>query len=476
MNRETGNFYDEQEINEALQRYEEMLRKGVKSYFDVFQIEQIAERFVEEGKVDPALQIIEMGMEQHPTSIALKIRMVNILFNLGEIAQSLKLADELLQIEKTNHELYLMKGSALLLMGDQAKANNAFNLSLKYAHEDRDETLFNIGYSFEQNGNYESAIKYLEEAIFLNPDNEAAYYELAYCYEKIEQNEKSLIYYNKYIDLDTFSDSAWFNVGIVLTKMQRFEESVEAYEYALVINEDFPNAWYNLGHSNMLLRNYTKAIECFNKYLEYDEVNDELFCLIGDCYLRQKELDKAFDYYQQTISQNKKNERAWFGLGLVMILKREYIEAFKYLQKTINFDEGDSECWFMLAKVASKIKYHNDAIEAYDYACDLAPEIPAYWLSYANMLAKRGLLLKAVSVMKRGLKHHNNHPLFDYRIAACLLEAGQDENARKHLVRALKNDFINHKYVFVCYPYAIENEMVKNLIVKYNPNKNPLQE
>ena len=61
MNRDKGNFKEEHEINEAVKRYEQMIGRGAKIYFDVYQIEHIVERYVEEGKIYPALQAIEMG-------------------------------------------------------------------------------------------------------------------------------------------------------------------------------------------------------------------------------------------------------------------------------------------------------------------------------------------------------------------------------------------------------------------------------
>jgi tetratricopeptide (TPR) repeat protein len=466
--REFGNYYEEQEVNEAVQRYEKMLREGATKYFDVIQIEQIIERYIEEGKIHPALEAIQMGMAQHPGSIALKIRKVNILFNLGEIAQALKLANELLKIEDTNPELHLMKGSAHLLLGNPEEANRAFNLSLKYSPDDRDEALFNIAYAYEQSNDYKRAIKYLEEAILINPQHEGALYELAYCLERTDQDEQSLELYNRYIDADTFSDSAWFNLGIVLTKLNRLEESVEAYDYALVINEDFPNAWFNMGHSLMLLKKFNEAIEAFNNYLKYDEQNDEVLTLIANCYTRLRQSDAAILHYQQAINSNEKNDRAWFGYALELYGSKKYRKAYECMLKATKYNDIIFDYQYFLAKTASKLNYLNSAVDAFEKTLGIDQFKKSVWLSYANMLFKKGMVIKAIEILETALVHFPEHALILYRLAAYYLDINDTETAEIYLDNAVRTDKKNTQFLFKAYPEAAGFELVHRIIAKYN--------
>lgn len=470
MNWGTEDFFEEEnEINEALNRYELMLKKGAKIYFDVFQIEFITERFIEEGKFMPALQAVDMGIDMHPTSIALKVRKTNILFNIGEIEQSLKLSNELLLIEKTNHELHLLKGSALLLLGKKREADRSFQLALEYSIDDKEEILFNIGFAYEQSGNFKRAIHYMQKVLEINPESESALYEMAFSYEKIDENEKSLDYYNRYLDIDTFSDSAWFNMGIIYTKLNRLKESVEAYEFALAVNEDFPNAWFNLGHSNMILASYNNAIEAFNTYTQYDDANDEVYCLIGECHLKSDNTDEAFNNFQKAITFNKKNAQAYFGVGLTLKIKDDLHQSMKYLQKALNYDETNSDYWYVMGEVASTLNYHDLADDSFREACKLSPKNLANWLGHAQMLYKKGRVIKAITVLNEAQNHHNNNALINYRLAAYLLECDNESKAIKHLEKALINDYKNYDYLFDTYPEARYSESVNKLISKYNP-------
>lgn len=468
---EEFDFYQEEddETNEALNRYEQMLKTGSKMYFDVIQIEYITERFIEEGRFVPALQAVDLGLEIHPTSIALKTRKANILFNLGEVEQVLRLTNQLLKIEISNHELYLLKGSSLLLLGHKREADATFQLAIENARDDSEEVLFNVGFSYEQNGNYKHAIHYMQKVLELNPENEGALYETAFCYEKLDENEKSLDFYNRYLDIDPYSDSAWFNMGIIYTKINDLEESIEAYEYALVINEDFSNAWFNLGHSNMILGNYYDAIDAFLKYSDYDESNDEAFCLIGECYLKLGEIDKAFNNFQEAITYNKTNAQAYFGVGLTLKLKNDLHKSMQYLQKALNYNETNSDYWFVMGEVSGALNYHELSDDSYHEACNLSPETLPNWLGYAEMLYKKGKVTKAISVLNEAQEHHKNNALINYRLAAYLLESDNEPKAIKHLEKALKNDYSNYNYLFDAYPEARFSDSVNKLISKYNP-------
>lgn len=467
MNKESRNFYEEQEIFDALQRYEEMLRKGAHLYFDVFQLEYIIDNFLEDGKIFPALQAVEMGMNQHPSSIALKIKKASILLNLGEVTNSLELTNQLLQIEDTNHELYLLKGSSHLLLGETNEAINSFNLSLKYSIEDRDETLSNIGYSYEQIGDYKKAITYFEEAISLEPDNDETLYELAFCYEKIGENEKSIALYDKYLDLETYSDSAWFNLGILYTKIENFEKSVWAYEMALAINEDFPNAWFNLGHSHMMMNNYNQAIDAFMFFIAYDSENDDIYCFIADCYLNLKKENKALKYYHKSAKINPLNANAWYGIGLIEKYNLNDKKAFDSLKKALKIDDENCLYHYTFALVAANLKRYRDAVSSFDAAIEMNPLELDYWLSYSEMQYKRGMVVSAIETLKMAAQYHEDNSLINYRLAAYFLESQNEKDAALHLEKALEANYENHHYFYDSFPEAINFESMVNLIKKH---------
>jgi tetratricopeptide (TPR) repeat protein len=467
MNRDTNNFQEDEDTFEAVQRYEEMLKTGEKIYFDVFQIEHIIDNYMEEGKLYPALQVVDLGLKQHPASINILSKKANILLNLGETTTALSLVNNLLLVEETNPELFLMKGSSQLILGEEDLAEKSFNNAIRFSFEDKPETFYSIGYAHEQCGNFKKAISYFLNVHKLDPSHEAVLFELAYCYEKIGEDYKCIQFYNKYLDLDAFSDTAWFNMGIVYNKLEKHRKASEAYQFALTINEDFPNAWYNLGNTYIRWKKFEKAIPALQKYIEFDEANDEIHCMIGDCLIQTKKYDMAFDYYQKALTYNKNNDRAWFGSGLIMKYKGDFHAAYNYLRKAVKIDDKNSDYWFFIAKVSHKLNLYKDTTEAYETVCELTPGRLSCWLKYAEIVHQKGLIIQAITILESALSFHPSNSLILYRLAAYHLESLNEKNAVKHLRKALSIDYNHHFYLFESYPEAQFNDSVKKLISKF---------
>ncbi|HPS12464.1 MAG TPA: tetratricopeptide repeat protein [Prolixibacteraceae bacterium] len=467
MSRETDNFHEDNEIIEALQRYEEMLETGEMYYFDVYQLEHIVDNYIEIGKLIPALRVIDLGLKQHPSSINILVKKADVLVNLGESESALALINHLLTIEETNPDLHLLKGTAYLDLGKQEQAEDSFRDFKRYSFDDKVETNYSIGSAYEQCGDYKGAIDYFQEAHELDQKHEAVLYELAYCYEKVGEDYKCIQYYNKYLDLDPYSDTAWFNMGIIYNRLGSPRKAVEAYEFAVTINEDFPNAWYNLGNTYIQWKKFDKAIYALTKYLEFEDTNDEIYCMIGDCLVQLKKYNLAFDFYQKSLVYNKNNDRAWFGSGIIMKFKADFHAAYGYFKKAVKLDENNSDYWFLLAKVSQKLDLFDETTEAYRNACALAPGRLYGWLRYADLVYQKGLLVRAIAILESALQYHPLNSLVLYRLAAYNLRRLNEKNAVKHLKKALSIDYNHHFYLFESYPEAQLSDSVKKLILKY---------
>lgn len=471
MNKEQYNFHEEEEIVEAIQRYEEMLKSGEMFYFDVFQIEHIIDSYIEEGKFYQALKVVELGLELHPSSTNILIKKAGILFNIGETTSALSLIDNLLLIEDSNPELFMMKGASYLILGDLSNAKVNFEKAIKFSFENIEDTYYSIGYSYEQAGQFKKALSYFVKAHELNRSNEAILYEMAYCYEKVGENYKSIEFYNKYLDIDVFSDTAWFNLGIVYNKIDKHLKAARSYEFSLVCNEDFPSALFNLGNSYLLCRKYEKAIEAFVQFLKFDEACDEICCLIGDCYIKLRNQDLAFEFYQKALTYNKLNDRAWYGSGLIMKLKCDYHAAYNYLKKAVNIDDKNSEYWYAIARVCVKLNLLSETIDAYEKVCENTPGRLSCWLKYSELLFDKGMIDRAITVLETGLIYHSHNVLILFRLTAYYLESMNEKNALKHLKKALSVDSNRLNYLFELYPEAMSNQSVLKLVSKFKKHQ-----
>ena len=123
--------------------------------------------------------------------LRLKIKKSQILLIDGKAEESLELANFAEAVEDTNSDVYLVKGSALIMLGEVSEAIEAYEKAIEFNYDENDDLMYNIGVTLGQAGENEKALEFLERAYENNPKNELVLYELGYYYDRIQEFVKS---------------------------------------------------------------------------------------------------------------------------------------------------------------------------------------------------------------------------------------------------------------------------------------------
>ena len=471
MDEDARDFYENEEILEAVKRFRKMTKDGSFEYFDVFEIEGMVDYFLDEGKIKLANKAIENGLEIHPASTSLQIKKAQILLVEGKAEESFDLINLAEKIEKTNPDVFLIKGSALIMLGMVTEAIEAYEQSIRYNYDDTDDLLYNISITLSQAGETDKAIDFLERAYKVNPENELVLYELGYCYDKKQDFEKSIVYYNHYLDIDPFNASVWYNLGITYNRIGQHDEAVNAYDYSIAIQDNFEQAYFNKANALSNSNRYEEAVKCYKEYLELDKNNDDAYCYLGECYLNLEKNDEALINYRKAIRINKNNANAWYGSGLIMWIEGKLTEALVFIKKALKLDDENADFWLIYGKINHESEKFDQAENAFEKAVSLEPDNPDAWVSYAEMEYERGHLNDAILILKNAYQIISDDSAISYRLTAYLLENNDELSATGYFEKALELDFNGYHNLFDYYPEAIQNESIKKLIKKYQSTK-----
>jgi tetratricopeptide (TPR) repeat protein len=471
MNEDARDNFEDDDFEEAVARFRKMVKTNTSKYFDVFEVEGIVDHFLEDGRIKLAKKAVETGLKLHPASVSIKIRQAQVFMHEGRLEECIELLSMAEKVETNNPDLYLTKGAAYNLLGDTAKAVEAYELAIDMNLDDMDETLYNIGISFGQAGETNLAIKYLEKAFLENPKNEIVLYELGYYFDRDSQFEKSIDFYNKYLDIDPFNHSVWYNIGITYNRMGMFDEAIEAYDYALVLNEEFLHAHFNKANALANNNQFDQAIECYEQYLKLDDENDDAYCYLAECYLNTDRYNEALVNYQKAIRLNDSNSGAWYGSGLIMWSEGQLAEAQAFFKKALTLEEDNADFWGMAAKVHAELNEIKEAIKSFEMATLLEPENIENWLSYSEMFYDISDTDRAIEVLRTASKINKSNAFLNYRLTAYLLDKNEELEAVCHFERALKIDYSKQNELFEFYPEASKIESIKKLISQYQSTK-----
>ena len=471
MNEDARDFYEEDEINQAVSRFNKMMNNEQFQYFDVFEIEGIVDHYLDEGKISLAQEAVNFGLEMHQSAISLKIKNAQILLVDGKVEEALEIVELVEKIEDTNSDVYLIKGSALILLDKTDEAIKAYEQSIFYNYDEQDELLYNIGITIGQAGLVEKAIEFLKQAHELNPKNELVLYELGYYLDKDLQSESAIKHYDKYLDIDPFNASVWYNLGITYNRIGNYKKAVEAYDYAIALNDEFEQSIFNKANALSNDEQYEEAIKSYQEYLEIDKDNDDALCYLGECYMNLSRNNEALVSYQKAIRLNKNNPNAWYGCGLVMWMEGQLDESQTMLKKAIKLDEENADFWLIYGKINEDLKQFEQAESAFEMSTMLDPKNAESWVSYAEMKYDLGNLGKAIEILKQAYKYISDDSAITYRLAAYLLKNQDEISATGYFEKALKVDYNSHSDLFNYYPEANQNESIKKLIKKYQSTK-----
>ena len=471
MNEDARDNFEEDDFQESVARFKKMIKNRTSKYFDVFEVEGIIDHFLEDGRIKLAKKAVETGLRLHPSSISIKIRQAQVFMHEGKLEKCLELLAMAEKVESNNPEIFLTQGGAYTLIGDICKAVEAFEHALTMPIDEPDETLYNIGISFGQAGETTLAIKYLEKASKVNPNNEIVLYELGYYYDRDSQFENSIEAYNKYLDIDPFNHSVWYNIGITYNRMGLFEKAIEAYDYALTLNEDFLHAHFNKANALANNNQFEEAVACYVEYLELDGNNDDAYCYLAECYLNSDQYEQALVNYQKAISLNDTNSSAWYGSGLIMWSDGELDKALVFFKKAISLEGDNPDFYAMAAKVHAELHEIKESVELFEMATSLDPENIENWLSYSEMFYDLDDTDKAIEVLKSATRVNKSNAFLNYRLTAYLLDKNEELEAVCHFEKALKIDYSKQNELFEFYPEASKIESIKKLISQYQTTK-----
>lgn len=253
-----------------------------------------------EGRRDEVIEMYEQALESNPESMDLFLR----------LARLYESEEQALKSEDPGFLLFL--GQALIQVDRHDWANHAFEKALFFGREDASIWL-DVAYAYSVDmDSLEAAIKTLERAIQVIPDEGDLYLALGEAYEEARQWDEAMASFQKALMFDPESTEYLFGLASFLEQSGRFNEAVATFEKLLALDS-----------SDALALNY-------------------LGYMLADKGIR---LEDARSLIERALAFEPDNGAFLDSMGWVLFRLGEYEEAEKYLDRAVQFERimGDEE-------------------------------------------------------------------------------------------------------------------------------------
>lgn len=124
---------------------------------------------------------------------------------------------------------------------------------------------FNMGVTYRDAGDLESAKQALKHARAINPDDEETLETLALIYFSLGKIENAFEVCEDALDLNPFNAQIWNTIGVINFSQSNYDEAGQSFEKAVSIDPHYYDALYNLRDTYEELGNKAAAIECENR-------------------------------------------------------------------------------------------------------------------------------------------------------------------------------------------------------------------
>lgn len=472
MQESYDHYFEEESLYQAINRFEDMIKSNTTCYFDVCEFEVIIDYYLDQHNFRHAEEAITVGIGQHPGAYEIKYRLAQLYIQSGKPSKGLRILRNIENIEATNSDFYLLKGSALNILGKREEARQAFDEAIKYASESKDDVIYNIAYSHINTRSYKIALKYLELAFEVNPQNTTVIQEIALVCERMDELDKCIDYYKKYLEIDPFNDSIWLSLGITYSSMNKTENALEAYEYAIAIRPESVSALFSKANTLVNIGDNKEAVVAYNEILDLEPDNVQALTYIGECYEKMAFYKRSEYYFKRAIELDGSFSDAWYGLGIANYQQDNYEEALKFFLKSNQLDPENADFWFMLGEVYKKLSLLEKSAESYNRVLELDPNDYEAWITRAELSFRDNNDLKgAIRIMAKAFEYNPDISLINYQLATYYFYNNQSKQAFQHFERGLSINFLEHSDFLNALP-AKTIRQINTLLDKYKKNSN----
>ncbi|MFY9622523.1 MAG: tetratricopeptide repeat protein [Pyrinomonadaceae bacterium] len=324
----------------------------------------------------------------------------------GELEEAISNYRKSLDREPTLCGAWLLLGNSLRQSGDYEEAETALEKALKLSAmsdaEGRSSVLFGLALNFYDQEEYETAFKYITDAIALD-QNPSLYSLMGECLYLLDRDDDALAAFDQAIELDPNSIQAWIGKADALASLDRLEEALGAIDYALILVPDDELALTNKARILSEVDKFEQAISVYDQILQIDPNNVQILVEKGAVLCALKRPQEALEITDQALSVSPQQSQLLIRKGQLLSVLGRAEEGLRLFDQAI---EQSSATWAINQKANTlfALGRHDEAFALYDTAEERQID-PGWGLAHkAHLLRYLERFEEALDLYSRALK------------------------------------------------------------------------
>ncbi len=466
--------YSHDDENFPLTRFESMLKTNDILFFDSNEFENIIHHYLENGKIALAKRAIKLGLEQHPSSINLRLFQVEILVIENKFSEADDILDMLHDLEPNNEEVFIQKANVLSKQDEHEKAIETLLIAIDISSTPSDDAdLFAlVGMEYLFLDQFENAIIYFKKCLETDTSDYSALHNVVYCYDFLDKNEEAITYLNKFLDSNPYCEVAWHQLGRQYFTIKDYAKANAAFDFAIISDDTFVGAYIEKGKVLEKLKQYDEAIENYKITLALDEPTSFALLRIGHCYEKLGQEDMAIQFFKKTVEEDALLDKGWIAITKFYMKRLDYQKALHYINKAVNIDGENVLYWKLFATINKRLNFLEEAEMGYKRTLELGNYELETWIDRSDILTALGEYNAAIFNLIQATEFYPENVEIEYRLSGLYFTTLQIEEGRFHLKNATSR---NSDYSFIIpelFPKLENMPMIKAIISESKKTSN----
>lgn len=462
MTEYSNNLYPKSD-SDLIEKFEKMLKQRDAYFFDVEEVEALADYYLERSNIHKAKLAVNHGLELFPGSSALYLKKAQIFAAGKESEKALKILEYLEAAEPHNIDMLLFKAVVHRSLSDHEGTKSCLLKALKHSPENREEIFMDLAYEQQIANDYNGAIESLKESLRINPNHEASLFELSYCYEMADQIETGVEFFQEYLNRHPYNFVAWYNIALCYEKIGLYEKAIESADFCIAIREDFVGAYILKGNLFTSMDMDREAMQAYNESLAFDNENPMVYTAIGECQERLGMWKSAELNYRKAIGIDPDYMEALMGLGAVREEEGDLKKAIAFYEEAVRKDDFHLDNKHILVEAYIKDGQLEKALVELDKIIKVFPDDAEAWVVKADVLAGENIDNAIDTLRKAILQIPDEHDL-KWNLIKYLLKAARGEEATELFAETYTDQPEGLKYFLSIFPDAVQFSNIAGLI------------
>ncbi|WP_164731052.1 tetratricopeptide repeat protein [Anoxybacter fermentans] len=317
-----------------------------------------AQIYMDKKEYAKAISILENLLDDYPNNIKVISLLGKAYYYSGEYLKALPILEQAIHIETTYEsekvDIYLTLSSIYHKKKNYDRAIKVLLNGIKEFPNQAD-LYSDLATEYFAINNEELALKQLEKALTLDPENYSA-------------NLNMLDYY-----LDTNLDKAWqylmffynsgkvtfavkYREGLFWYKKGQKDKARYIFEEILEKKPNYSRALYSLGHIYFKAEDYDKARMYFENAIKYQTDLVEAYIMLGLTYKRMSDFKKAEKAYLKGLEISPDHPLILYNLGILYYTFDYRNKAIEVLEKYLSISPEDQKAQEIFEKLKNLIK------------------------------------------------------------------------------------------------------------------------